>query len=366
MNAKITSRECVISILEGRRVDQQPHFDVLRNDAVIEHFAREKLTYENACRLTRVAVARALNATRGVPKLPVPKHEDVLPDGRKVRYEQWTRWIEPRKYSDVKEYAREKRRLLVGPEFNEEELLAIGRFFNEYIRCQHEYFQDIAFFWPLGGHSVKQFGLDVPNLGGKLLAEIYTELGLEQFSYFLYDDKQIFLDLLEYYTKRAIRVIEMISEEDKPFGIFIGDDLAFKTGPFLSPQFFEEEYFCRLQRIVRAAHRRGMYVMFHSDGNLNKLLDGLVGTGIDFLNPIENLAGMDVSDIHRRYPGLVMAGGIDVSQLLAFGSPSEVKDAVRKAIDDAEGRILIGSTTEIHNAVPLENFLALQEALLIS
>jgi len=49
-----------------------------------------------------------------------------------------------------------------------------------------------------------------------------------------------------------------------------------------------------------------------------------------------------------------MAGGIDVSQLLPFGSPGEVKDAVKRAVDAAEGRIMIGSTT----------FLAMRDAVL--
>lgn len=364
MSNELTSKERVANVLKCRKVERQPHFDILRNDAVIEHFAGEKLTHDNAYRVTRVAAARALDATRGVPKIPVPEEEDTLPDGRKVRYERWTRWVEPKKYGDVREYAREKQRLLSGPEFDEIELIAIEHFFTEYVRCQREYFQNLAFFWVLGSQSRKQFGVDVPNIGGNLLSEIYGELGIEQFSFFLYDDQQIFLDLFEYYTNRAIRVIEMIPEEDKPFGILIADDLAFKSGPILPPALFEKEYFGRLKRIVHAIHRRGMCVMFHSDGNLNKLLDGLVSTGIDILNPIEILAGMDVGDIHRRYPGLVMAGGIDASQLLVFGSPLQVKDVVRKTIDDAEGRILIGSTTEIHNGVPLKNFLALQEALL--
>ena len=73
---------------------------------------------------------------------------------------------------------------------------------------------------------------------------------------------------------------------------------------------------------------------------------------------------MDVAEIHRRHQHLFMAGGIDVSQLLPFGSPMEVKDAVKRALDAAEGRIMIGSTTELHNDVPLENFLAMRQAVL--
>ncbi|MFH0796714.1 MAG: hypothetical protein V2A65_06605 [Candidatus Omnitrophota bacterium] len=35
----------------------------------------------------------------------------------------------------------------------------------------------------------------------------------------------------------------------------------------------------------------------------------------DLLNPIERIAGMEPKEIHRRYPELILAGGIDVSQL---------------------------------------------------
>jgi len=104
--------------------------------------------------------------------------------------------------------------------------------------------------------------------------------------------------------------------------------------------------------------------MFHSDGNLNEILDDLVEAGIDLLNPIEVAAGMDIALIHRRYPHLILAGGIDVSTLLPFGSPQQIKDAVRKAIEDAEGKIMIGSSTELHNDIPLANFLAMREAVL--
>jgi len=72
--------------------------------------------------------------------------------------------------------------------------------------------------------------------------------------------------------------------------------------------------------------------LFHSDGNLNPILDDLVAAGIDGLNPIEILAGMDVGE--------------------------------RKAIDEAGGRILVGSSTELNEDVPLANFLALREAVL--
>jgi hypothetical protein len=94
------------------------------------------------------------------------------------------------------------------------------------------------------------------------------------------------------------------------------------------------------------------------------VLDGLVEAGIDGLNPIEVLAGMDVRDLHRRYPRLFFCGAIDVSQLLPRGTPGEVYDTVVRTIDVAEGRIMVGSSTELTDDVPLENYLALRQAVL--
>ena len=72
---------------------------------------------------------------------------------------------------------------------------------------------------------------------------------------------------------------------------------------------------------------------------------------------------MDIKKIHDRYSKIVMAGGIDASELLPYGEPDEIRNAVRKAIEDSEGRILIGSSTELHDNIPLENFIALKSAL---
>jgi hypothetical protein len=64
------------------------------------------------------------------------------------------------------------------------------------------------------------------------------------------------------------------------------------------------------------------------------------------------------------YALLLNDAGIDVSQLLPFGKPQAIKEIVKKTIDDAEGIIMIGSSTEVNNEVPLENFIALREAVL--
>jgi uroporphyrinogen decarboxylase len=93
------------------------------------------------------------------------------------------------------------------------------------------------------------------------------------------------------------------------------------------------------------------------------VLDDLVSTGIDALNPIEIAAGMDIRRIHKRHPRLILVGGVDVSQLLLYGTPLKIKTTIRKAIEDSEGMIMVGSSTELGNDVPLRNFLTMYETI---
>jgi uroporphyrinogen decarboxylase len=93
------------------------------------------------------------------------------------------------------------------------------------------------------------------------------------------------------------------------------------------------------------------------------ILDDLIAVEVDILNPVETIAGMDVAEIRKRHKYLVLAGAIDVSQLLPFGTPQEVASETRKLIEVAGPGVLVGSTTELHNDVPLENFKAMADTV---
>jgi uroporphyrinogen decarboxylase len=91
-----------------------------------------------------------------------------------------------------------------------------------------------------------------------------------------------------------------------------------------------------------------------------------VAAGIDGLNPLEKAAGMDVYAIRKRHPDLILVGGVDVTHLLREGSPDDIRKEVRRMIDElgSEGRLLIGSSTEVSNHVPLANYLAFRDEVM--
>ena len=290
----------VTAVVNGEMPDRAPLFDLLRNDAVLEHFSDRRFAASTASEVVYRAYAPAVDATRPTVRMPAQQATLVLDDGRGQRHDRWTSWTQHKEYRDSEAYAAEKRRTLedsdpsAWDEARQMDLVKSLRSIEEEKGKLGE-----VFF--------------VPGIAGPGLMGIYGETGLEAFSYFLADCPDVIIALLEHNTVRAVTMAKHYPPGHGIMAGFLGDDIAFKSGPLLKPSWLREHYFPRLARAIAAWHASGIKVLFHSDGNLNPILDDLAEAGIDGLNPIEILAGMDVADIHRRHPHLFMAGGIDVS-----------------------------------------------------
>jgi len=147
--------------------------------------------------------------------------------------------------------------------------------------------------------------------------------------------------------------------------ICIADDYASNLAPMFSPRHFLEFVRPRLQRIVNAIHEEGALAIKHSDGNLWPILADIVSTGVDGLNPIEAIAGMDLGQVKAQYGDrLCLVGNIDCGELLCHGTPAQVEAAVVEALRVAKpgGRFMLASSNSIHAGVRPENFAAMLAA----
>ena len=106
------SIERVQMLFSGRTPDRPPLFDLLRNDAVLSHFAGEVLTLDNAERVVFNAYEPAIDATRPAVRMPHREETITLEDGRQQRHFRWTAWTEPVAYRSDNDYVAVKRRML--------------------------------------------------------------------------------------------------------------------------------------------------------------------------------------------------------------------------------------------------------------
>ena len=187
--------------------------------------------------------------------------------------------------------------------------------------------------------------------------------GTTQYLMDLIDNPGLVHDLVEITLSYDIRAMQRAVAAGVDVVVF-GDDYADKNSTLMSPRHFREFILPGLKRCVDAAHRAGAYVVKHSDGNIMPILDMIVETGIDALNPLEPAAGMDIGLLKERYgKRIALIGNIDCGYVLSQASVEEVRRVTRETIRKAApgGGYCLSSSNSIHSSVKPENFMAMIE-----
>jgi len=170
------------------------------------------------------------------------------------------------------------------------------------------------------------------------------------------------LDALEEYLITLIRRWGALGAD----GVFMTDDWGSQNGLMISPELWRTLFKPRYARVFDEIHRLGMDAIFHSCGNVTAIVGDLVDIGLDMLDPVQPGA-MDVEQIAREFGGKVaFCGAVDVQNLLASGSPRQVKDEVRRVAGvlgkPFGGGLLLGPANVMTPDIPFENLVALFEA----
>jgi uroporphyrinogen decarboxylase len=144
--------------------------------------------------------------------------------------------------------------------------------------------------------------------------------------------------------------------------VYTGDDYAGNRGPLMSPQHFRELFYPGLLRVMGGFKALGLYVIKHTDGNLWPIIDMILDSGIDCLDPIDPQAGMDLAVVKEKFGDRVaLKGNVDCAQLMTFGTPEETAAATLEALQKGApgGGFILSSSNSIHSAVKPENYKAL-------
>lgn len=148
--------------------------------------------------------------------------------------------------------------------------------------------------------------------------------------------------------------------------IFTGDDYASTEGPFMSPRAFRQYFYPGLKQVIAGFHEAGLPVIKHSDGQIMPLIDMILDSGIDCLDPIDPIAGLDIGVMKEKYSDRVaLKGNVDCAHTLTFGTEQQVveetKSVMRKAA--AGGGLILSSSNSIHSSVKPGNYLAMWNAI---
>jgi len=202
--------------------------------------------------------------------------------------------------------------------------------------------------------------------GSSCVEGAHNAVGLELFSVAIYDAPGDVGRILDAYTEQQRIKAQIYADHKLAPAYQVSCDIAFKGSTLFSPEFLRRELAPRLAREIEPVKQAGIKVILHSDGDVTGVLDDLIETGIDGLNPLEPTAGMDLAAIKRRYGrNLVLVGNADPN-LVTFGSPETIDAEVRRCIGAAArggGYFFDTGAGEIMPGFPAENVLRMCEAV---
>ena len=189
---------------------------------------------------------------------------------------------------------------------------------------------------------------------------VLLSMGFDGFAYALADDPGLVAEMLDRYADWTLELLAQYQKLDFDF-VLCGDDVAHKTGPFMSPPVFREVFWPRMKRLADAIGRPWIQ---HSDGDLRPIMEDWLALGMNAIHPIEPLA-MDIFDLKRRYgERLCLCGNFDIN-ILSLGTAQETRREVRGKMEALMpgGRYVAASSTSIPAYVRPENFRAMVETI---
>jgi len=361
----VTSRERLLKTLDGEPVDRIATFDIIHNVGLIERLTGGTVTPENSEDLFCKGIRKVLDLVRHFA-LPDSAGPWTVTDenGFAYHYDWWTGHLVQRPVlrssSEVADCI--KRDIdTIHRSIETDRICHIAR---QHVRLYDENFDSFE-------DLKKAYRRVMEKLEGTQMlppedvnavavaAERYDEAN---WWYLYHDYPEIAGRYLDALTDYQLHFIDRFA--DAALCPFAQISVATGTGTGLlySREFVRREILPREKKKIERWKKHGYRVFAFLDGYKWPVIDDYLDLGVDEIHPCEPYCGMDVITLREKYPGLPISQPIDCRNLLVGGTPEEIRGAVAKAIEDAgKQRIIIGSTSEIHPGVKVENALAMYE-----
>mgnify|MGYP001827043990 FL=1 len=203
-----------------------------------------------------------------------------------------------------------------------------------------------------------------PNFGFVLFERAWTLRGFEEFFMDMATDPEFTNELLDRITDIQLTLINRYLDLGVDGGYF-GDDYGAQKNLLFSPRMWREYIKPRLAKLFTPFAERGLPVLMHSDGQIQKILPDLVEIGLTTLNPVQPEV-LDHEWLYENFGGeLAFYGGISTQTVLPYGSPEDVQKAVsscKEKLSPTGTGLLIAPSHRMMTDIPMANLSAMLDA----
>ena len=163
-------------------------------------------------------------------------------------------------------------------------------------------------------------------------------IGYETMSMMSFDNPDLLEAVFTKVRNAIMDVYRKVVGIDKVAGFFQGDDMGYKTGLLMSPEFLKQYSLPGHKEAADLAHSKGKLYMLHSCGLLEKIMDYLIDeVKIDAKHSYED-AIIPVESFYQKYSErIAVLGGVDVD-LLGRASEEQVCQRISQSIESCHQR----------------------------
>ena len=174
----------------------------------------------------------------------------------------------------------------------------------------------------------------LPHLGGELFETAWRLRGLETWILDLLERPEIAEALLDRLKDLCIANARLLARSGVDI-LVLDDDVGMPTTMIIGPEIWAAYLKPRLAEIIAAGRgiNPDLFVLYHSDGWIEPIMEGLIEIGVDALNPIQPDV-MDPVHIKQRFGARVtLWGGVGTQATFSHAAPASVARETRLRIE---------------------------------
>lgn len=142
-------------------------------------------------------------------------------------------------------------------------------------------------------------------------------MGPEELLYMFYDDPELIHACMRQWLEMADAVVAYHQKFVTLDELFFAEDITYNMGPLISPDMIREFLFPYYMKLIDNTKKRQidtsrrLYLQLDTDGNCASVIHLYQSIGFNVFSPFEVASGSDVVEIGKKFPDIVISGGID-------------------------------------------------------
>lgn len=136
------------------------------------------------------------------------------------------------------------------------------------------------------------------------------------------------------------------------------DDYGTQISLLFSVDMWREFFKENTKKLVNLAHKYNAFYQQHSCGAVQKIIPELIDCGVDVLEPLQKVSGLEPETLQDKFGGkITFHGGIDTQGVLPFGTVEDVKEETKKYMDilNNDGGYILMASQAFESDVPIKN-----------